>query len=121
MMEEKKTYSIGFIHGMLCMGKKTHERISDIEERTVLSDILIMDFDNKNELKMMLVDPLPFQFINKKTRKIHKMNIEISKFAYVLDLSEVEDAEKLIEYYENILLRENDFKGENQPKGEMNE
>jgi len=103
-MNEEKKFFIGLLSGMLCIGTKfEYETIGE----PMLEDVMIMDFHpNQSELKMMLQNPLPFNFVNKKTQKLQRMSIPLSSFTYLLNLNDVEDSEKLVQYYFECLLNE---------------
>lgn len=103
-MNDDKKFFIGLLSGMLCMGVKRETKELDVPK---LEDIMVMDFHpDAKELKMLLQNPLPFNFINKKTQQLQRMSVALEDFTYLLNLEDVEDTEKLIMYYKECILKE---------------
>lgn len=93
---------IGFSQGMLCIGEKVNDKMKNIL-------LFVFDKDANGKLNINLQNPLPFSFNKKGTEELFRMEMDISSFAFIFSLDEVEDPEGIKEYYFEILSEETEF------------
>jgi len=91
---------IGFVDGMLSIGKESGDMITEIMGFGFDSDI------ETGQLKMALQNPLPFNFRKKGTAEVFRMALHKTKFTYILDVDDVDGADEIISYYLGQLAQE---------------